>query len=325
MADGAAACTGNVIALEANVPNLDFVLDASGSMRELSKWTNVRSVVAKLIADLGPQARFGAAAFPAPAGVQADACSVGAEVMPLQLGDTGGLAASRFLAATSFQPEGGTPTASTFEMLTPELAGFSGVTYAIVATDGGPNCNPALSCGVDWCTSNIDGVPGCPLGGPPNCCLPTRGGGTGCMDDARASQAVSALRAAGVRTFVIGIPGSAPYSSVLDDIATRGGTARSSEPFYYRVDTADAAALATALGEIAAQAMNDCSLRLRRAPGTPSSVNVTLGEAVVARDGPDGWTLRGTELTLLGSACQRLRAVGASSVRIVEGCPTGAH
>jgi hypothetical protein len=316
----APSCTGTEIPLDVNAPNLYFVLDASGSMNEQSKWTNVQAVVAQLITQLGPRARFGAAVFPAPL---ADECATGVEVMPMRLGDSQGATASAFMAATSLKPIGGTPTAATLEALLPELSAFPQATFAILATDGGPNCDAALACGADQCTSNMDGQQGCPVGGPPNCCDPTTGiGGLGCLDGPRAAQAVADLRSAGIETFVLGIPGSAPYAAVLDQLATAGGTARPSEPLYYRVDSADTSALGAAFAEIGAQITASCTFILQQAAQKADDVNVYVGGAIVPRDGPDGWTLDGKKLTLEGATCASLQNGSVLSVRVVEGCPT---
>jgi hypothetical protein len=316
--DAGTSCRGVDIPLEPNTPNLYFVLDRSGSMAEMNKWPNMRSVIADLMTELGPRAQFGAALFPTSGG---DDCATGGEVMPVQLGDTTGATAGVFLAATSLDPNGGTPTAATLEALTPELAAFPQRTVAILATDGGPNCDPALSCDASTCTSNMDDAPGCPTGGPPNCCDPTTGiGGIGCLDGMQSVLAVEALATAGVQTFVLGIPGSAPYAAVLDSLAQAGGTARPSEPHYYSVDTADTSALAAAFAQVAAQATASCSFVLSRAPTDPNEVNVYVGGPAVPRDGPNGWTLQGTKLTLLGSACAAVQGADAQAILVLEGC-----
>jgi hypothetical protein len=318
--DGGSSCVGTAIPLDPNTPNLYFVLDASRSMQEENKWENVRSAVAALIAQLGTRAQFGAAVFPTQG---ADQCASGSQVMAVQAGDTQGATANTFLAATSFTPLGGTPTAATLQALEPGLIAFPQLTFAILATDGGPDCDAALSCGSDACTSNIDGEPGCPTGGPPNCCsAPGGGSGLGCLDGANAAQAVAALRAAGVPTFVMGIPGSAPYAAVLDALAIAGGGARSSEPFYYQVDTADTGALGAALSQIAARATASCAFTLTREPIDAGEVNVYLGDSEVPRDGAGGWSLQGTKLTLEGSTCAAIEAGSAPPVRVLEGCPT---
>lgn len=319
--DAAPSCKGTEIPLDVNAPNLYFVLDASGSMLEDSKWSNVLDVVGQLITQLGPRARFGAAVFPAPF---ANECAAGVEVMPAQLGDSQGATASAFLSATSpITPVGGTPTAATMAALAPELAAFPQATFAILATDGGPNCDAAIACDVDTCTSNMDGAQGCPVGGQPNCCDPVTGiGGLGCLDGPAATLAVSDLRKAGVETFVLGIPGSAPYAAVLDGLATAGGTARPSEPLYYRVDSADTSALTAAFAEIAAQITASCTFILKHAAKGSGDVNVYVDGLVVPEDGADGWSLQGRRLTIDGKTCAALQNGTALGVRVVEGCPT---
>lgn len=317
-------CLGTFVPVDVENPVLYFLLDHSGSMAEMDKWPNMRSVIAELMTELGPRARFGAAMFPAQS--TSDECATGAEVMPVQLGDSQGTAAGVFLAATSLAPTGGTPTAATVEALTPELASFPELTFAILATDGGPNCDAALSCDASTCTSNMDNTPNCPTGGPPNCCDPTTGiGGLGCLDGARTAAAVTSLQAAGVRTFVLGIPGSAPYAAVLDSLAQAGGTARATEPYYYSVDTADTTALATGLAQIAQQAAFGCTLLLPQPPPDPAEVNLYVGGNVVPQDGPNGWTVAGSRLTLLGSTCAAVvgtDGMPTQALRVLEGCAT---
>jgi hypothetical protein len=312
-------CTGSQIALGLNAPNLYFVLDHSTSMSFDSKWTNVRQVVSQVITQIGAGARFGASMFP---GLDAgtNACAPGVQVMALQQGDAQGNLANTFLAATSAAPNGGTPTAATLEMLVPTLSGLAGGTFAILATDGGPNCNASLSCDVDQCTSNIDGVANCPLAGPQNCCDPPDINGRGCLDSLQAEKAASDLAAAGVKTFVMGIPGSAPYGPILDAMATAGGTARAAEPLYYAVDTSDVAALSGALAQIAAKTGAGCAFTLATPPSNAAQAQVSVSGAPVARTGPDGWSLDGVTLTLLGSSCTAVRASGAPSVRFLDGC-----
>ncbi len=314
------ACKGTDIPLDTNAPNLYFVLDGSTSMQEEDKWTNVRSAVATLITQLGSRAGFGAAIFPTQGG---DPCAAGSEVMPVQPGDAQGATAGVFLSATALDPMGGTPTAGTLQALLPELSAFPQLTFAILATDGGPNCDPALSCGVDQCTSNIDGVPGCPTTGGTNCCDPVSGiGGLGCLDGTQTTQAVAALRAAGVATYVMGIPGSAPYAALLDDLAMAGGTARATEPFYYQVNTSDTGALGAALAEIAAKATASCTFTLTSTPANPDQVNVYVDGDVVPQGGADGWSLEGTKVTLQGMTCTAVEASMGSSVHVEQGCPT---
>ena len=319
---GPDACVPADVPINRPVPNLYFVLDRSTSMNDENKWSTVRSVVSGVMAKLGPSARFGAAVFPDPL---SDPCSPGTEVMSLRLGDTQGNVAAALLVATAMDPNGGTPTAATFRSLTPHLAALPGTTFAILATDGGPNCNPGITCGVQTCTANLDAVdPSCHPNAPPNCCDPNSnlGGSEDCLDDTATAAAVKLLHDAGVSTFVIGIPGSAPYDKALDEIATAGGTARPTAPFYYRVDTSDSSALEAALAQIAAKITGACTLLLDAPPPDPADVNVVIGGQIVPRDPVNGWSLSGSTVTLLGATCDRVKSGQGLDIQVTEGCPT---
>jgi hypothetical protein len=304
-------------------PTLYFVLDRSTSMRELGKWGSERSAISALIAGLGAGANFGAAVFPPASDNQ---CAAGEEVMPPQAGvdqptvDANPVAQA-FLTATSPPPLGGTPTAKTLEALLPELSKLPGHTFVVLATDGGPNCNPDLSCPIERCTSNIDGVdPKCQPGMPPNCCsaVPPPTGPEGCLDDRGAVAAAAALEASNIPVFVIGVPGSAPYAATLDEVAIAGGEARAAEPYYYRVDSADQAALSDVLAEIVVQASRTCDVKL--ATDSTSPLEVSVGGAPVAVGAPDGWTLAADIVSFHGASCQAVLSGASVDVKAYDEC-----
>ena len=130
------------------------------------------------------------------------------------------------------------------------------------------------------------------------------------------------LHAAGIDTYVVGVPGSGPYAAVLDALAKAGNTARPAEPFYFRVDTADEAALLAALSQIAAKIIATCTLPLGGVPADPNLVNVYIDEQPVAKDATNGWTLDGATVTLVGTTCAGVLSGSALDVRVIEGCPT---
>jgi hypothetical protein len=136
-------------------------------------------------------------------------------------------------------------------------------------------------------------------------------------------QAVAELEAMGISTYVLGITGSAPYASVLDAAAKAGGTARASEPLYYRTDSADTGTLGAALAEIAARSLASCTFTLTELPADPGEVNVAIGASIVHQRGPDGWTLQGAQLTLEGAACRAIHSESpAPPISVTQGCPT---
>jgi hypothetical protein len=315
-------CTDLPIVVE--TPNLYFVLDRSGSMAENNKWTTVRNVVAQVVKSIGPRAAFGVAIFPS---ANIDGCAPGLEVLAPRRGDNppgyAGKTTTAILDTTNVPASGGTPTSSTLRALTPRIGGLGGKTAVILATDGGPNCNDNATCDVSTCIPNIESASaGCSPAGPANCCDPQIYGPGSCLDGPATVTAVQSLHDQGVDTYVVGVPGSGPYASLLDQVATAGGTARAAEPLYFAVSTTDEAALLTALSEIAAKVIATCTLSLASPPADPGLVNVYLDQKPVPPDPVNGWTLDGATVTLVGDTCNRVMTGLVLDVRVVAGCPT---
>lgn len=321
LADGG-TCDCTDVSVFGDAPNLYFVLDRSGSMYEDDKWDQVRVTVGHLLRGLGPRANFGATVFPAPNAT----CGPGVEVMSLRPGDapsgTGedGPTTRLLLSTTNMAPGGGTPTAETLRGVLSALQRAQGKTFVILATDGAPNCNAEVSCSSDQCQPNIDSINGCTPNGP-NCCEPPQGNHESCVDGTATVAAVSSLRNAGFPTYVIGIPGSSAYASLLDQLAVAGGTAQATSPKYFRIDSAGSDDLLRALKKIAAQIVATCAFKLKTV-GDPNAINVYLDETVLPKDPSDGWKLDGDTLTLLGSSCSRVLSGDILDVRIISGCPT---
>jgi len=257
------------------------------------------------------------------------ACAVGTEVFAPTQGDSisgsEGTTARNLLSVLGAIPaSGGTPTAATLSGLTDHLLSLVGPTYVILATDGGPNCNATVACDNSLCEANIEGDNGCGPAGP-NCCTPASGGYDSCLDSQATINAVTALAQGGIPVYIVGAPGSEPYANLLDELAQAGGTARGSEPQYYAVTTATTSAFTEAMSSIAAQITGSCTLQLDQLPPEPDLVNVFLNEQVLASSGPDGWTLSGTMVTILGASCAKIMNGDVLDVRVVAGCPTQLH
>jgi len=306
--------------LFAEPPNIYFVLDRSGSMAENNKWGQVRLVVAQILRGLGPRANFGATVYP---GFEQASCAAPREVLPISPGDPPGITgptATALLTATAGEPFGGTPTAQALRSVAQTLRSAKGKTFVILATDGGPNCNAGAACGFDQCMPNIEGAPNCPAGGPNNCCEPPSGFREACLDSAATNSAVLALKEAGIPVYVIGLPGTSLYGSLLDQLAVSGGTALPTSPKYHRVDAS--AGLLTALKKVAAKIVATCEFKLKETPAAPNLVNVYFDEVVLPQDPVNGWKIEGGTVTLLGSACSKVLAGDVLDVRIIAGCPT---
>jgi hypothetical protein len=319
-------CGCTDVPLVSPAPTLYFVLDRSGSMSDSNKWQTVRAVVAQVITSIGPRANFAAAVFPASS--SSDSCAPGVEVMAPRSGDrpagTPGISTNALLTATSVPAYGGTPTAATLAALKGRLTNLAGASrvYVILATDGGPNCDTAITCDVSTCIANIESASGCAPGVAPNCCDPSLYGPGDCLDGNAAVAAVTALHAAGIDTYVVGVPGSGPYSNVLDELASAGNTARATSPYYYRVDSADQGAFLATISEIAAKIIASCTLPLSAPPADPTQVNVFVDEKPVPKDPTNGWTLDGATITLQGTTCDNVLSGNALDVRVIVGCPT---
>jgi hypothetical protein len=175
-------------------------------------------------------------------------------------------------------------------------------------------------CSADQCEVNIEDK--CQTG-ISNCCLDNiNGGPQSCLDAQPTLDAVTQIANAGIPVYVVGVPGSEPYATLLDELAQAGNTARNSEPKYYAIDTADQAALGAAISAIAAKITGSCTLNLDNVPPDQGLVNVFLDERVLPQSGPDGWTISGTTVTISGASCQKILDGDVLDVRIVAGCPT---
>jgi hypothetical protein len=328
---GVCACVDEPLALDP--PTLYFVLDRSDSMNDGNKWSTIRGVIGSLATSLGQRARFGAAVLPDPA---QDDCAPGGPVWPMfgvaplqgdgTLGAPGPRDESLISTLAAIDASGGTPTAATLRALLPKLQKWGGKTFVVFATDGGPNCDASASCSSAMCTLNIESDVGCTPSGP-DCCAPgsSVGDATSCLDAQPTIDAVTAYAAAGIPVYVLGVPGSEPYATLLDSLAMAGGTARGSEPQYYAVTTYDVSAFKTAMSQIAAKVTGSCTLTLDAVPPVLDEVNVFLNGNAIAQAGPDGWTLTGQTVTILGASCQAILDGDVIDVRVVAGCPTVTH
>lgn len=315
-ADAGGLCGNDIHPIVTDPPNVYFVLDSSGSMAEHvsggTRYSVVQGAAAKIVKKLALLIKAGATTFPSDA-----SCGAGDEVFALAFNQPAQFAS----AIKNVVPIGGTPTAATLEALLPKLTALPGKTIVVLATDGGPNCNADAACDISGCMPNIEGCSNecCQLG--INCCKP--GGSAGpemCVDHDPVVAAVGALAAAGIRVFVIGIPGSQTYGGVLADMALAGGAALTTYPFYYKVD--DLTTIHAVLAAAAGSAI-PCEFTVAEAPMVPSLTNVYFDQQVVLQGAVDGWTwVSPTQIVLHGAACTKLHSGAVGQVQIVSGCPT---
>ena len=304
------ACVDGRFALVRREAQMVFVVDRSGSMSQPlngggpSRWDAMRSVFGRTLRPFEDAIRMGALLYPrrpdSAALASAQACDqlpgTGLDVVPRR-----GQAGAVLTAINTVGPSGATPTAAAVLRATRftlaegsrELA-----RYLVVATDGAPNCNPTLNPAT--CTCSYGSVS----------CASAGIGARYCLDDDGAVAAITAARAQGVTTFVVGIDGdlSPEYVAVLDRMAVAGGRPLAGTRRYYSIQ--DEPALSRAFEEIQRTVVR-CAYVTPSRPDDPERITVRAAGTIVRRDPSrrDGWDWTDAaygELTLFGPACDRV-------------------
>ena len=213
------------------------------------------------------------------------------------------------------EPFGGTPTVDAtrvaadflLERTDPDVPQF-----IVLATDGGPNCNPPPG-----------PLGACDCAGLPMSCMDPTFGRVNCLDDERAIRVIGEIADSGVPVFLVGFddPTRPDLAAVLDDMAVAGGRPRpvgSSRRFY---DVRDRTDLEDALGEITAS-VGRCLLVTDFVPSPGLEVQVRIDGMPIPEDPTNGWQWRdpmGGEIELLGDAC---RLATADPDVVVDGIQT---
>jgi hypothetical protein len=324
--DGNDACVGQSAGAEASDAVLELVVDTSGSMDQNapgvrgSKWTATRQALLDAIDAMPPRTSVGVVFYPDLANDPGGACFDGRADVDIAALDANG-STQRQQIRSAFQnqsPEGGTPTHDAYRYGVQELEGSKapGSRFAVVITDG----TPTYSLGCEGTGLISDPVDPLPL-----------------VAEAAAS------RTSGVRTFVIGSPGSEGARESLSRMAEAGGTAIAGcshrGPNYCHFDMTEerdfAEALSRALGQIAGLALS-CTYDIPAPPGgatlDPTKVNVlfqpTGAEPEVILQSAEarcteGWkySQNQKQVELCSQTCDRLRQA-QGSLSLEFGCST---
>jgi hypothetical protein len=330
--DGAGYCGNLLIPVILERPNVYFIMDRSGSMEEpvdryYNRYTTARMAIGEVLRAIGHRISYGAAVLPA--FHNPDNCATGKQVFAATQGDP--IAADRtqngptlqtFLRLlASYPPSGNTPVAATLVALTPTLLALPGRTVAILATDGGPNCNLDARCSAAGCIPNIEGRNPCT--GDFNCCDPAnvQNGPVLCVDEDATIDALENLAQHDVSTYVVGLPGSNVYADVLNRFAVAGQTAREGATRYYAAD--DKPELTGALREILGSVAISCDIALDATPPNSSLVNVYFDQRVIPLNAAHGWSwLDDRTLRIQGSRCEELKSGDVGQVQVLSGCTT---
>lgn len=190
---------------------------------------------------------------------------------------------------------------------------------------GGTPTGPALQTAYDYQVLHdetrgnyvvllTDGLPTCPSGGGDN---------ENQADNQLAINAVSDLHAAGIDTFVIGLGEdlNAANPDLLNQLAQRGGRARSQAVKYYQANSVDE--LQLVLHDIQG-AVLDCVLTLDSVPEYPAFLWMAFDNVLVDKD-PDhvnGWDYDegSNQIMIYGPACDQLRSGSVIKIDVKMGC-----
>lgn len=276
-------------------PDLLVVLDRSGSMSSppatfpptfVSKWSSMKTSLTSVVGAKQQQIKFGLVEFPSD-----DNCAASATPkVDIALGAAPGFT-SYF---QSRSPNGNTPAhlglaaALTYYNSIPVN---SAGRYVLFATDGLPNC----------------------LGGVPDA-----------ASDAETVAAVTALKTAGIPTYVLGFGMFGGTAGVLNDAAVAGGKAKPGATKFY--EATNAAELDMALQQIAGGIIvPSCSFQLQSVPPDPNNVTVTINGVPVPRSPShgDGWDYHPDAMTItfFGSYCAQIMNGASTDVSFLYGCP----
>ena len=283
------------------VANFMLLVDRSNSMNTDGRWDTMVSAVRNVTTSLGDRVNFGLMLFPGTDadGIFGDACASGDVRVP-----AGESTAAAISTALNTVPAGGTPTALSLYAARDALNAShpGGNNYVLLATDGGPGCNSSYN------ASTCECIPGATCGI----------NSANCLDRERTLQAVRDLLLAGVRTFVVGIPGTSGVSDLLDQMAVAGETANAGRHYAVTDATQLVEALRTTTGSTV-----PCDYEFPEIPEDVENIVVTIDGVEIPRDptGTNGWNIaRETFLQFYGSACGTLRDGNSHAVEARYDC-----
>jgi hypothetical protein len=324
--------------------NMLIVVDKSGSMNSTpagytkSKWAGAVDALKKSLNPNDTLISYGITLFPQ---VGATTCeySTGADAINVKIGSADQTVPQINDLMLNTTPSGGTPTAAALGAAlgyytAGEGIGLEGDKYVLLVTDGGPNCNSDNACAQDKCTAFLDKSPSlasCWNGGVANCCDPINQSAKDpippqalCLDDASVTNQLNALRAQGIKTFVIGIPGSEAYAAYLDGFAESGGVPVEGKARKYYEVTGESG-LADAFKTITTSLVSSCDVPLDQAPQDKNAINVAIDCSPLPQTSGEVANWAYDEATqsiqILGAKCDQIKASGVNRIDVVNGCP----
>jgi hypothetical protein len=322
------ACVPGRFALIRRSAEVTFVIDRSGSMDapleatyadagiSFSRWTMLRDALrVALVGEVESRLSMGALFFPRVPVVmsptQEELCTVNplgrpTNIIPPRLNN----AAAILRVFDETRPRGGTPTLEAITAAGTSLLELartdpdrSKARYLIVATDGGPNCNPTIP--QEQCVCAVEDPTGRDV-----CAENPALARWFCLDRANVVSKIEEFASQGLYTYVIGLdnPSERPMIETLNAMAVAGRRANPIGDFrYYSVRRSDQ--LFATLRDIATT-ITTCAFVTPSRPDDPMNIRVDVGGVVIPRDPAhiEGWDWSDEgygEITLYGRACER--------------------
>lgn len=331
------ACVPGRFPLIRRRAEVTFVIDRSGSMdfpleatqadagRSASRWSMLRdSLRTTLVGDVESRLSMGALFFPrvpvVDSPTQEESCTVNPLGRPLNI------IAPRYNNASAIlrifedtRPRGGTPTFEAVRQAGEPLLELartdpdrSKARYLIVATDGGPNCNPTIP--PEQCVCALEDPTGRDI-----CVESPALARWFCLDRANVVSKVEQFASQGLYTYVIGLdsPNERPMIETLNAMAVAGRRANPVGEFrYYSVRRSDQ--LFATIRDIATT-ITTCAFVTPSRPDDPENIRVDVGGLVLPRDRAhiNGWDWSDEgygEITLYGRACERAAEAPVSAL-----------
>ncbi|HET9959558.1 MAG TPA: vWA domain-containing protein [Polyangiaceae bacterium] len=344
----AQACQGWSSEPESLPSILEFVVDTSGSMNDMTastrgqtKWNRTRDALTQSLDELPASVGVGLLLFPNMNTLASDQpadvtnCVNTRALIPLALLGPAGSAQRRTLATSinAVMPQSYTPTYDAYT---------SGVDLGLL---------PSKLPGKRFMVLITDGAPTLAAG----CVMPggggrMRGGGGGMVTPVDPTPIVQAIQLAhdhGIQTFIIGSPGSEESINGTDarvawlsKAARAGGTdtagCSDAGPNFCHIDLTQsqdfAAALEGSLAKIAGQVVQ-CSYPLPSAPSGKTldlnAINVVYtsgngSQSLLSRSADanctEGWKLTGSQVDLCSNTCNTVKADSAAKLELLFGC-----
>lgn len=352
------------VSFRTDKPDLFLVVDKSGSMNFgvdapgcscpnggcpancPTRWTELKAAMGPFLTSQGSNAHFGMVPFPpvdsavCGGAVVSDIANYGVEVDRSADSNVTAMQASADAVMAKINgitvPVGGTPTGATmgalvnYSKMVDDKSGRPH--YALLLTDGLPNCNNANNASTCTCTSSASPC--------------SAAGNNLCLDDDPTAAEIAKLNNAGVKTIVLGFgteTNSGLGPATLQKLALAGGfqhrcandsdcgagdtcsiattgticgvPVRTCNRGYFQAG--NTAELATALDIIrnSLAVCDPCTYTLDTRPSNPAFLAVRMNGQSLPRNTADGWSYdeAANRIDIKGASCDQLRASTTSS------------